>query len=292
MLKSRSKDGSWGSTNNTLSAVEAFTDYLEWKREGDSNFELSILLDETLKSKTVFAPKSQDSTQKVTIPVADISKGSMHVIDFLKKNLNTLPNTFYYDMSLTYFLPITSIPSRDEGFAVERSFYKLDDTAFATPVREAKVGDVLKGVLRITVPKERRFMAVEDFIPAGMELVNFKLLTEDQSLRETGISDGLDRTNFSQKNLRGRGGFPELPDEVYSGNATRHERLMVDAEEVRDDRLFLFREWVREGVYEYEYFVRALVPGTFSHLPAVVSEMYFPENFGRTRGDYFTVTQP
>ena len=135
-------------------------------------------------------------------------------------------------------------------------------------------------------------MAVEDFIPAGMELVNFKLLTEDQSLRETGISDGLDRTNFSQKNLRGRGGFPELPDEVYSGNATRHERLMVDAEEVRDDRLFLFREWVREGVYEYEYFVRALVPGTFSHLPAVVSEMYFPENFGRTRGDYFTVTQP
>jgi len=67
---------------------------------------------------------------------------------------------------------------------------------------------------------------------------------------------------------------------------------MVDAEEVRDDRLFLFREWVREGVYEYEYFVRALVPGTFSHLPAVVSEMYFPENFGRTRGDYFTVTQP
>ena len=43
------------------------------------------------------------------------------------------------------------------------------------------------------------------------------------------------------------------------------------------------------GVYEYDYFVRALIPGKYHHLPAVVSEMYFPENFGRTRGEYFAV---
>jgi len=42
-------------------------------------------------------------------------------------------------------------------------------------------------------------------------------------------------------------------------------------------------------VYEFDYYVRALIRGKFTHLPAVVSEMYFPENFGRTNGGYFEI---
>ena len=87
-------------------------------------------------------------------------------------------------------------------------------------------------------------------------------------------------------------GNDELPDEIYDGTLVSREKLYVDAEETRDDRLFLFRERLPAGVYEYEYFIRALVPGVYHHLPAVVSELYFPENFGRTKGDYFTVLQP
>jgi len=51
----------------------------------------------------------------------------------------------------------------------------------------------------------------------------------------------------------------------------------------------LFKQRLEPGVYEYDYFVRALIPGSFHHLPAVVSEMYFPENFGRTRGESFSI---
>ena len=60
---------------------------------------------------------------------------------------------------------------------------------------------------------------------------------------------------------------------------------------MHDDRIFLFVEDLRPGTYKYEYFIRATVPGTFSHLPAVASEMYFPENFGRTAGSVITVSQ-
>ncbi|MDO8523609.1 MAG: hypothetical protein Q7R74_00090, partial [bacterium] len=58
-----------------------------------------------------------------------------------------------------------------------------------------------------------------------------------------------------------------------------------------DDRLFLFAQDVPAGAYTYEYYVRATTPGTFSHLPAVASDLYFPENFGRTAGSLFTVEQ-
>lgn len=295
LLRSRAKDGSWGSTNNTLSAVEALTDYLEWKKESDSNFELSILIDGALKNTVVFDRSTSEKTFSLELPVKDIPKGKTHAIDFVKKNLNSLANTFYYDLSLTYFLPINAVPPRDEGFAIERALYRLDDAEFADPVTAAGVGDVLRGVLRITVPEERRFVAVEDFIPAGTELVNMRLATEDQSLRKDdsrslhGMGAG-----YTQKNSFAAAlgiGNNELPDEFYSGTLKPREKLYADAEEMRDDRLFLFRERLPAGVYEYEYIIRALVPGEYHHLPAVVSEMYFPENFGRSKGDYFTVTQ-
>jgi uncharacterized protein YfaS (alpha-2-macroglobulin family) len=43
-------------------------------------------------------------------------------------------------------------------------------------------------------------------------------------------------------------------------------------------------ESLMPGSYQYEYFLRATTPGTYQHLPAVVSEMYTPEVFGRTAG--------
>ena len=117
--------------------------------------------------------------------------------------------------------------------------------------------------------------------------MNFKLSTEDQSLRD----DKANRGGLGRKSgglFAGVGASKELPDDAY-GIPLRHDELIVDAEESHDDRLFLFRELLPAGVYEYEFIVRALVPGTFHVLPTVASEMYFPENFGRTAGSLITI---
>jgi uncharacterized protein YfaS (alpha-2-macroglobulin family) len=52
----------------------------------------------------------------------------------------------------------------------------------------------------------------------------------------------------------------------------------------------LYVEEMSEGVYEYEYFLRALVPGEFQHLPARAEQLFFPEVFGRTEGTVIDVT--
>jgi len=65
--------------------------------------------------------------------------------------------------------------------------------------------------------------------------------------------------------------------------------LWPEQEEKRDDRLVLFLSFLPAGTYDYFYYVRALVPGKFNHLPAVAAEMYRPENFGRTDGRWFVV---
>jgi len=180
------------------------------------------------------------------------------VVEFRKDDKNLRANTLYYDLSLKYYLPIELTAPRDEGFSITRTLHKLDDKKNENPVDQAGVGDVLRVHLQITVPTTRKFVAIEDFIPAGMEIVNLDLATEQKSLR------------LQEKELQGR-------------------ELRPDFKEFYDDRALIYKDDLRPGVYEFDYFVRALTKGEFVYLPAKVSEMYFPENFGRTSGSYFKI---
>ncbi len=258
LLNSRSKDGAWGSTNNTLSVIDALVDYLEWKKETEANFNLKILVNDQVKEDFEFRPDNILEQLKVEVAVPELKINDINIIEFLKNNRDRLHNSLYYDLALRYYLPADRIPPRDEGFSITREFYRLDDKENKTPLYKAKVGEVIRGHIQITVPKTRSFVLVEDFIPAGMEIVNLDLATEQKSLR------------LQEKELQNREFIP-------------------DFKELRDDRVVLFKERVSPGVYEFDYFIRVLIPGKFIHLPAIVSEMYFPENFGRTDGRYFEV---
>lgn len=316
ILASRSKDGSWGSTNNTVAVIDALTDFLNWKKESESEFNLSMTLDSRQVGEMTFDKSNILKSFEKFLTMDTLEKGKIQTFTFTKRNINDAPNKYYYDMLLKYFLPVEKIPPRDEGFAITREFYKLDDEQNTQPIYEAKQGDVLRGHLTITVPEVRNLMSVEDFIPAGMELVNLKLATEDASLQkpefdneyqqyprgsiEGGsetpqgkLSQFFSKIRFfpSSASILPFIGMKELGDEYYGKRFKPTLALQSDAEELRDDRLFLFVERVTPGVYHYDYFVRALVPGTFHHLPAITNEMYFPENFGRTRGELFEITQ-
>lgn len=277
ILRSRSKDGAWGSTNNTITVIGALTDYLIWQRENESDFVLKVLLDGQEKGVFDYNAQTILDQNSLKIPVGEMKFGSLGALEFQKQNRNKLNNNFYYDVALKYFLPIDQIPPRDEGFTVTREFYNVDDKENKNPITEAKIGDVLRGHIKVFAPEPRNFVAIEDFIPAGTELVNFDLDTSDKSLLEKNESDsgyyGLDY-----------GGYYDWRGEYY-----HNKQIWPDVKEVRDDRLFIFKERFPQGEFEYDYYVRVLIPGKFHHLPAVVSEMYFPENFGRTRGSYFKV---
>jgi hypothetical protein len=314
ILASRAKDGAWGSTNNTVTVIDALTDFLLWKKENQSSFTLAVSVDQNQVGQFTFDKDTILKTFEKFIPTQDLGLGKIRTVLFSKSNQNSEPNNYYYDMLLKYYLPIDKIPPRDEGFSILREFYKVDDASNAKPILEAKQGDVLRGHLTITVPESRNFVSIEDFIPAGMELVNLKLATEDQSLKNyngyypdyggggyydegagsTWRAFGLGSVGSFFKGLFNApitsfGGVKELDDDFYGKEAKATAALWPDSNESHDDRLFLFKQRLEPGVYEYDYFVRALIPGSFHHLPAVVSEMYFPENFGRTRGESFSI---
>lgn len=271
LLNSRYKDGAWGSTNNTLTVINAFTDYLNWQQETQSEFNLDIKLNDISIVNFEYNNETVLTQNSLLVPISDLSFDSLNSIEFNKQNNNELNNNFYYDLALQYYLPINSIPPRDEGFTITRAYYTLDDQDYTQPVLEAKTGEMLIAKTDIIVPKHRNFVAVQDFIPAGFELVNFDLDIENQSMLEE-----------SSRYSDGKWGY----DWYYDPH-----KIYPDLRELRDDRLLLFVESLSPGTYSYTYYVRALIPGKYNHLPAQISEMYTPENFGRTNGDYFVVTE-
>ncbi len=138
---------------------------------------------------------------------------------------------------------------------------------------------------------------MEDYIPAGAEIINASFATEDPNLLKNLSQEKLGtgaKTWRSFKNFLGGLFFQDESGEyIYEPDPRGQERgsLSPDAKELHNDRMFLFKEHLAPGVYEYEYLVRALIPGTYQHLPSQASEMYFPEHFGRTAGSFFAVNK-
>ncbi len=302
LLASRDHQGVWGSTQNTFMVVSAMVDYLKWQHETEAHFTLRGLLDGVEIFGFEFNPKTIFETFTHFIAIGELPKEKLLPLVFEKEDKNGRENNLYYDMSLKYYLPIESLPPRDEGITITRDLYALSDERDSKSLKKVNVGEVVRGKLTITIPDEYQNVAVEDFIPAGFEIVNFNLSTEDQSLNNqeieydewsadnsnfvTSVFDSIENVFSGSQTAQVYGSFNS--EGVY---AKENQRLYPTHVESHDDRVFLFVERLEPGVYEYEYYLRALIPGVFQHLPARAEELYFPEIFGRTSGDIITITE-
>lgn len=264
LIKNR-KDGRWQTTQDNAAALIALAEYLETNKETQANYEAKIAIDGKEALQYSVNGKNILNQQEITRSLTEFKRGMDGTKVVFSKDGE---GRIYYDMVLRYFLPIDKIAPRGEEFNIERNYYRLDDKKLERPITEAHAGETLRGHLTIIAPEERHAVAVENFLPAGFELVNFEF--------ETSATQTLD------KNLE------ETTKNYYDDGYYRNSYYW-NHKELRDDRLFLFADNLPKGVYEYDYYVQVTSEGKFHHPPAVVSEMYYPENFGRTKGEWLEV---
>jgi uncharacterized protein YfaS (alpha-2-macroglobulin family) len=119
-----------------------------------------------------------------------------------------------------------------------------------------KAGHNVLVELTVVVTGKRYFVAVEDPIPAGIEVINSRFETSSvQDLSAAGST---------------------------GWNPFYHSEIL-------DDRVLLFADAIQPGIYRYRYLGRATTPGEFVVAPAKAHEMYHPEVFGRTGAGVFIV---
>ena len=251
------EQGHWDTTQSTVASILAFVEYLKETGElnGDYLASVSIGDDEILNQQ--FNTENILSRKEVIKAFGELNQDSYSAINFGKEGEGRL----YYDLSMDYFLTQDHINETDQGIGIQREITPLEEDE-----NDFRTQGTYKTKLTITVPEDRHFVGVSSPLPAGFEAIDFTLKTSQQHLK--------DEVNQSE------GGW-------YYWNPIWH----FNHREFRDEEIFLFADYLPAGVYEYEYLVRATTGGTFRHRPARAWEMYYPEVFGQTDGDWLEIKE-
>ncbi|HEX2216179.1 MAG TPA: alpha-2-macroglobulin [Xanthobacteraceae bacterium] len=145
--------------------------------------------------------------------------------------------------------PVTPEPAIERGFKIERLYYTLAGEAADPTTAEQNERFVV--VLKMTEPKpEFARVIVADYLPAGFEIDNPRLVSSGETGTLSWIEDALEPVHT----------------------------------EFRDDRFVAAfeRKAGATSVFSVAYVVRAVSPGRYVLPQAFVEDMYRPDRFGRT----------
>jgi hypothetical protein len=129
------------------------------------------------------------------------------------------------------------------GLRIERSYAKLGADNRVVPTTAWRSGDRVLVTLRITADQTTEWVAIEDPLPATLEVVSRRYTTPTSNTVST--------------------------QEWYS-----------DFEEVRGDSVRSFRNRLHKGDYELHYIARIKTTGKVIAPAARIEAMYEPQRFG------------
>ena len=259
-LMSAREHGHWASTQETAWSLMALTDWLVASNElaGDYTWQVGVNPGQVTNSEfsgTVNADTLREK-ESIQLAITDLLRDQANTIRFDRSNES---GQLYYTMDLRYNLDALAVDARDRGVAVARTFSVADQRT-----NSADVGDVISMAVTIVAPADRHHLLVEVPLPAGVEPIDSSLATEP---------DFYNMPQLDAMNSRGAGDW--TPSYI----------------DVRDDKVALFATYLPAGAYQFTFQVRATLAGEFRVLPVHAQEMYFPDVWGRSAGELFTVRQ-
>lgn len=264
LLRAR-KDGRWDDTQENAWALSSLVSYYRRYERESPDFRATVRLGRQELAKATFQGRSSDAVAS-SIPMARLlasgRAGDVRPLEFTKEGTGTL----FYSARLEYANGAPVLQDLDSGIRVRRTYEKYVDGKGESPGTTFAAGDLVRVTLTLDLTKERRYVAVQDPLPAGLEPIESWFATTAQEL--AAVQQASD-AGASWHSWWEHGGFDHVE---------RH-----------DDRVQLFATRLAEGTHEFSYITRATTAGTFVTAPAHAEEMYEPEVFGRTATATVTV---
>jgi uncharacterized protein YfaS (alpha-2-macroglobulin family) len=232
----------WYTTKRTAMVTYALLDYMQARQDAAAPLTADLFVNGQAAGSHTFAPadllRPDPFIMRIPAP-AGVSE-----LRITKRGSGTL----YWTASAAYYdtrTPIERTGSR--RLAIGRRYFALTpvDERGRIVYRESPFsgslspGDLLLVRLTVAGASDWRYLMIEDPLPAGVEVVQ---------------QEGL---------------YPlERRADRWMGWSRR---------EFRDDRVVFFQESFGTGRYEYQYLVKATIPGEFKALPAQITPMYVPD---------------
>ncbi len=246
LLSQLNAQGHWPSTAENAAVLSALTRYEKTLENQTPDFTARVILDETTVQQAEFRGRSQN-LQTVQVPFTTVYATANQARVTLDK---TGTGTLYYTLAQTYTPSAYTAPV-NAGFEVSRRITDLD----GTEVTRLQAGQRYYVTLTVRNAAAGHFVVAEDFVPAGVEIVNTSLATEMSANEPFGKISAFGRT----------------------------ERY--------DDRIAAFADYLPAGTHTFTYMVSAVTDGTFAYPSAWASLMYEPAVFGRNATSELVITK-
>lgn len=244
----------WGTTNETSFTILALTEYLSFAENKLENTPYEVLVNgETLAFGTLEAGNSSAS---IDIPVAELNDGLNSLVVSTQGD-----HEIYFDLSTRYDLLRQDVEAAG-NIQVTRRY--LDPKTKAI-LENFEAGQLVKVEVQVQVPESTFFLAVEDYLPGGLEALN----------------EGLSAANQVSMNRWGYEDYQMFYWEEYGYNY----------KEIRGDRVVFFVTALDKGTRTFTYYARATTPGQFVALPAQAYAMYDLGLWGRSDSRYVQVSK-
>ena len=232
----------WYSTKDTAAAIFALADHMKASGELNPDYDASLTVNGKLVKSLHVAGSALELEPIVFELGPDQLRKGENVVAMTRKGTGSL----YYSCALEYYTTGEDIAATSAGLSVTREYRRLVPkekgnqlTFDRQPLgREVRGGEEIEVRLTVKADKHYRYMMLEDFLPAGCEVV------EDKS---------------------------DL------GNRFRYWWYYCSQREARDDRMVFFRDYLNAGEHTFVYTLRSETPGEYHVMPAVASLMYQPD---------------
>jgi len=182
----------------------------------------------------------------------------------------------YYRAVLHVNRPVEDVKPVDAGMRIERVYCNSSlsgasaQSKRCSPISTLELGSESPITARLTLvlPHDSHYVMVEDFIPAGMEILNRSLKTSQQGIEATNVEVQFDDSDpFAE----GWGWW------------------LFNEPQIRDDGILFSADFLPAGTYVLTYTLIPLQAGEYRVLPAHAWESFFPEVQGTSAGAVFEI---
>ncbi len=259
LLANKTK-GHWASTQENAFVLLALDKYFQTFEKATPNFIAKVWLGSGFAGEQKFVGRTTASGL-INVPMSYLQtqKGEQN-LTLDKQGEGRL----YYRLGLKYAPKNLTLAAADDGFEVTRKYEAIDQ---ADDVKQnsdgswtIRAGSRIRVKIQMVNPVNRYHVALVDYLPAGIEIINPDLAVSSKT-----------------------------DDELLMRPVDRNFGSWFEHQNLRDDRAEAFRSFLNAGVWSYSYVARATTLGEFVTPPARAEEMYSPETFGRSRTDFVKV---
>ncbi|MEN4099323.1 MAG: hypothetical protein ROW52_05325, partial [Anaerolineaceae bacterium] len=260
LLSARRPGGGWASSYETAWSLLAITQALRGAADVRADYAYTVTLDDQELVRGQASPTTLDPVS-IEVGLDRLRPGAGNV---LRLRRESGVGRLYYRAFLQLDRPVEMAEPVARGVHIERRYYLANQDCRAdtcTPQDTFDVGRETQVLVRLTLtlPESMHYLVVEDFIPAGAEIV-------DTSLKTTQLSQG------------------DPAYHLLNPFDLGWRSWIFGSPHIGKDRAWWVAEYVPAGTYEITYRLQPLFSGEFQALPAHAYQYYFPDVEGASRG--------